>query len=934
VGLRFLSEVAQFDATVVTFAQTVLGLPIWEAGVALHMLQNPFRVMSARSTLHREPVASLPEEGAVKRLQAFSEEELARALGIAERHEGFERSTLKIERRAMYVYRFLREARVRQAMPLESPEERRRGGGNGHSEGRGNGHSPREESAAPPFASPPLPPVAKEIEEGHHYVVSAIYFALGVPAVRDLRWVALVEAGTHSVLLLRPFVDAVDGLVFVQDPITTAGGPLPNAGDAALNPLRSAVVLRGLNPPSGGSFALAGDLIALKDVELPTVAAPTEAPGTDFDFDARTDAFAAVNAYYHTDRFFRLLRDLGFPLDTFCGGTLFPTTVDHRGMGTTINAHCIGNGAFGIQRTTFALADLSNLLQPIGIACDWRVVLHELGGHGILYNHVNSPNFGFSHSAGDSFAAMLNDPDTAATDRFMTFPWEGAVINRRHDRTPAAGWGWSGAIALNPFGPLDLGGYNNEQILSTTHFRIYRALGGDSTERAQREFAARFVSYLILRTVAGLTAATNPPNAASYSTGLISSDFGDWTTKHEVGGCTWKVIRWAFEKQGLFQPILKPKPNNDPGAPPQVDVYIDDGRGGEYDYVAGGAFPQLQRFWETTDVWNRHHPDGHDKHETPIVGERNFAYVRVKNRGTQVAHDVVVRGWHCRPSAGLVWPDDWKPMATASRTVASLAPGAEALVGPFEWRPRVRGHECMLMSASTAGDRANNDPTSSLPAAAGPTPLWRLVPCDNNLALRAVIPVPGGGHRHALAAAFRHRRFWASNPFQHGAKMEIRAILPPFLSSRGWTVRFANPGAGSFTLGDRGTRIIRPRLVSGQDFTAAQVAAAGKVAIEMVVLADGLVVGGLTYLLDPELREPVRERAEREHEEYEEHEHRERYAGGEHEHEHGHEERYAAREHDERPGEGGERKGRYQEGRKEGPDRERPRRIHLDIDLE
>ena len=60
-------------------------------------------------------------------------------------------------------------------------------------------------------------------------------------------------------------------------------------------------------------------------------------------------------------------------------------------------------------------------------------MLHELGGHGILWDHVDSPNFGFAHSAGDSIAAILNDPDTqiSGADRFITFPW--VNIGRRHD---------------------------------------------------------------------------------------------------------------------------------------------------------------------------------------------------------------------------------------------------------------------------------------------------------------------------------------------------------------------------------------------------------------------------------------------------------------------------------------------------------------------
>jgi hypothetical protein len=163
------------------------------------------------------------------------------------------------------------------------------------------------------------------------------------------------------------------------------------------------------------------------------------------------------------------------------------------------------------------------------------------------------------------------------------------------------------------------------------------------------------------------------------------------------------------------------------------------------------------------------------------------------------------------------------------------------------------------------------------------------VPCDNNLGLRAVIPVPGGGHREDLVAAFRGRRFWASNPFAHTAKMKIRAVMPTFLTSRGWTVRLDNPGGGSFSLGPRDSRVIRPRLISGQDFTALEVQAAGYVAIEFVVLADGLVVGGLTYVLEPDMREPAEESVRHEHEEphreahhADEEHHREEERGGDH----------------------------------------------------
>ena len=857
VEFRLWAEKTQFDTTTVTFSQTCLGLPVWEAGLAVQMKLNPFRIVSAQSTAHADVRAEKPADAALRRLTNLSEDKLAQSLGLSVRDKEFDRGGLKIDRQRLFVYRYEAEKRVLAAEEfLAEPAADKEPGLHRHLH---------------PY--PSLPPVPGDIKDGHHYVVAAVYFVLGVPGMPDLRWVALVEVESLSVLMLRAFVAGVDGLVFRQDPVTANGGPLPNAGNAALNPLRTAVLLPKLDPPAGGNYSLIGDIVQIKDVEPPPIVPPTEPVGADFDFNARSDNFAAVNAYYHADEFFRLVQEFGFDLNVYFGGTLFPTVVDHRGLGgNVINAHCLGNGSFGILQTAFALADTTNLAQPLGIACDQRVVLHELAGHGTLYNHVNGPNFGFAHSAGDSVGAVLNDPDSKAPDRFMSFPWLNSVVNRRQDRTPAAGWGWSGNIALHPFSAVDIGGYNNEQILCTTHFRIYRSIGGDSTELAMREFAGRYVAYLILRTIGGLTQPTNPPNAATYATFLMAAELGDWTTAAQVGGCYWKVIRWAFEKQGLYQPAATPKPNNNIGAPPPIDVYIDNGRHGEYMYGPANQYPYLQKFWETTDIWNRHAPDGHLEHQTPIVGEQNYAYARVKNRGTLTATNVIVHGWHCRPSAGLVWPDDWKPMTTASRIIPSLPSGGQVVVGPFAWHPEIPGHECLFMSATVAGDRANNDPVTGLPSAVGPTPLWRLVPCDNNLGLRAVIPVPGGGHRHALEAAFEKREFWASNPSGKTAVMEIRAVLPWFLTSRGWAAKLDNPGGGSFSLGPHDSRVIRPRLISGQDFTEAEVQLAGYVAIEFIVLADGLVVGGLTFVLDPHLHHPAREFPE-EHSSEHHHEH-------------------------------------------------------------
>jgi zinc metalloprotease ZmpB len=829
VEYRFSQEKPQFDMTTVVFEQTMFGLPIWQAAVSVHMQQKPFVVVSVQSSRHVTVDAQMPSDKAMQRAAKLDPATLAKQLG-ADTDKRCEAASLTVLRQRLVVYRY--DAAQRLA-PDDHSMARAASAGN-----------------AAPLLHPvlPLPPLGEQIGQGAHRVAVEATFTLTWNGIKDLPWVALVDVETLAVLYLRAFIDGVNGLVFMEDPITANGGPLPGATAAELNALRTTVQLADINPPVAGTVALTGSQVTVTNVEVPNTLPPTRPAGSPFDYAARTDDFSAVNAYYHCNRFFDLVQDLGFHLPTYFTGTLFPSVVDHRGhygsaTGIEINAYCMGNGTHGIARTAFMLADLGDTVNPMGLACDWRVVLHELGGHGILYNHVNSANFGFAHSAGDSFAAVLNDPQTRAPDRFQTFPWVYGIIDRRHDRDVTGGWAWGGTF--------DFGGYSSEQILCSTHFRLYRSVGGDSPELAMRTYASRYVAYLMLRTIGSLTQATNPGNPGAYASTMIAAERGNWVSEDMVGGVYGKVVRWAFEKQGLYQPPGAPTPVKTEGAPPAVDLYIDDGRHGEYGF--------LEKFWETQDIWNRIEPDGEKAHQTPLVCCTNHAYVRVKNRGTETAKGARVHAYHCRPSAGLVWPDDFEPMTTASLAVPSLAPGASAVVGPFQWTPVHAGHECMFMSVTLGADRANNDPLTGLASAKGPTPAWRLVPSDNNIAMRALIPVPGGAGRCALEAAFCNRKFWAHNPFAKTARMEVRAVLPPVLASRGWAMHFNNPGGGAFSLGPRDAREIRPVLLSGRDFSVAELVDAGPATIVVLVLADGLVVGGLSFAIDPAMTQPAKE---------------------------------------------------------------------------
>jgi hypothetical protein len=723
IEFRLAEKKSMFDTATYAFYQTYLNTPVWGAGITVTVSEKPARILGATNTSERTINAEMPSTEAIERYrQLFATGEktdgrqgeqyepphasgrdllpdiLTKAAKIPK--ASYDRQTTRLIRGRFFIYRYDSKKRT---------EDHTHPAPSTHEPDKGHSNKPLNE-ASPTL---PLPPPAKSINEGGWYLVAELIIRLAFEG-RPMNWRMLVEVETDTVLYLRALISTVNGLVFPADPITLTGNAanLPNANEATLNPLRSSRTLLGLIPPAPNQ-ALTGNFVQISDFELATAAPPTQPAGTDFNYGTRTNNFAAVNAYYHCDRFFRLVEDLGFTISTYFDGTTFPVPVDHRGRfgsanGIELNASCSGDGD-GIANVDFELADTTDTANPIGIANDWRVVLHELGGHGILYDHVNFANFGFSHSAGDSFAVILNDPTTQATDRFESFPWVN-VIGRRHDRTVAAGWGWDG--------PNDDNGYSSEQILSTTMFRVYRSIGGDSTGVSRREFAARSMAYLMLRAVGTLTPMSNPNTPALFLNALLIADAGDWTSEGIFGGAYGKVFIWSFEKQNL---------NN--GARPLVDVYIDDGRAGEYQYQS--------IYWETTAIWNRRSPGG-TVHEEPLPGTTNYAYVKIKNRGTSIANNVRVKGYHSKPLAGLLWPNDFQPMTTAELPAGTLQPNnaEEKTIGPFEWVPgkNATGEDVMMMIVSSPEDPSNVDNFTTGEVIED----WRLVPNDNNIAMRKV----------------------------------------------------------------------------------------------------------------------------------------------------------------------------------------------------
>jgi hypothetical protein len=885
---RLSEERRQFDSETFGFYQTHLNVPVWRAGLKVTVKQGPSRVVRSEDTTQSGVDAKMPSTEAIDRYRkVFTGSNMAtverraveahadlkaavsaKAAEIEAEREGEafvrtmfsfkndsedKRTSLRLIRGRFWIYRYDAAARLPEDEEPSGPvvkeqpaaENRRR-----HKKSGGEapgGHVPR------PFEVPDVDP---KIKDGAYYMVGEITFEVSVGRDRMV-WRALLELETNSILYLRPMVAYVNGYVYEEDPITKTGTTTPTSAsnNATLNPHRDNVVLQNLDAPVGGTRFLSGSFAEVTQVEGPNVPPPTEPAGTNFYYDVRTNNFASVSGYFHVDRIFRTMQDLGFDVGTYMSHTVFPIPVDIRCF-DVVNAHCVGDGMGGIGHAGYGIMDTSIAGDPLGRACDPRVHLHEVLGHGILYEAVDSPNMGFTHSAGDSLSLIYFDPDSQCKGvdgtplgkpgdlRFTYVPWH-PTLNRRCDRNVAAGWAWNGS--------RDDGGYGSEEILATTLFNFYRSIGGDHSNLGRRQFASRMAMYLIMRTIGDLTPATNPQYARDFAAALMATDALNWTSEGVFGGAYHKVIRWTFEKQGEYQTPLVTTGSPADGAittagnPPDIDVYINDGRAGEYQFQ--------EMHWHTTTIWNRRAADGIDAHQEPELGSTNYAYVKIKNRGTQQAQNVVVYGYHTKPGAGLNWPGDFDAFATASINVGTLNPNntEEKIVGPFEWTPNINayGHDCMLMVVKADGDASNVDNFT-----AGETiPEWRLVPNDNNIGQRNVIPVAGAGGEQGLMAALNGVSFFVGNPNPRRGKMTFNVTLPSLLSRLGWRLEIVGIGDG-FTLASGAKREVFIKLHPGKPFTRDAVEATKDRDIRINVLANDNLVGGMTYRLDPDLSRP------------------------------------------------------------------------------
>ncbi|KAG8534314.1 uncharacterized protein KY384_001158 [Bacidia gigantensis] len=696
-ALEAREERFRFNSTAISYQQTLLGLPVWGAEISVTLNEDQKVINSVSSVQPHATQPRMPGDNA-KYLKSIEVESLREVLALRP-GEG----QITINQQSLLVYQYRKDNRQILA--------------------RDQGPSDEAHHQVPTLI---LNQVPDSIQDERYYVVREVLFSYPPPGFGTLHWRTFVEVETGVVLYLRALTtgisNPVNGSLFTVDPITRTGSsaPLPTGQIDKLNLLRQKILLSRIKVTS--PQALRGDYAEIKHSNPPDILVPTSS-NNEFDGDVESDTFAAVNGYYHITRLFELVDELGIGVSTLFQNTTLPVPVDHRGLNDDVNAQApgntLGNGSGGFL---FGRAAQNS---KIGIAADFRVTAHEFG-HALLWNAVRSPNFGFAHSPGDSIAVISCDPGSQAPDRFDTFPW--SPIRRSHGRKIADGWAWGGAKFIQD----TFFGYEREQILSTSLFRLYQAIGGDALGNITKQtWASKYTLYLILGGIAQLTQKSPVPD--TYVSFMINADKGK--ILGYPAGAVRKIIRWAFEKQGLFQPVSAPSPVQKEGAPPQVDVYIDDGRKGEYNYVAD--------FNNAPGIWNRQKGDGVQVHQTPVISTTNFVYVTIQNRGAQAAQGIQVKAYVSTVEKAQKWDAQHTDFAELTLTtpdnIPALAAGGSLNVGPFKWTPDQKfAKHTLLVSVSAQSDLSNVDPNSNLECAKGPIDLDKLVPFDNNLAMRTV----------------------------------------------------------------------------------------------------------------------------------------------------------------------------------------------------
>ncbi len=118
-------------------------------------------------------------------------------------------------------------------------------------------------------------------------------------------------------------------------------------------------------------------------------------------------------------------------------------------------------------------------------------------------------------------------------------------------------------------------------------------------------------------------------------------------------------------------------------------------------------------FWDSPDLWIRHQDDGGITHQSPVFGQDNWFYARVRNKSSAGACKHWVVTFHAKEYAGteFVYPADFLP-CIAAKAEFELAAGETRIVKaswPQAMVPPAGSHACLLASVIARADHPSSD---------------------------------------------------------------------------------------------------------------------------------------------------------------------------------------------------------------------------------
>jgi hypothetical protein len=124
------------------------------------------------------------------------------------------------------------------------------------------------------------------------------------------------------------------------------------------------------------------------------------------------------------------------------------------------------------------------------------------------------------------------------------------------------------------------------------------------------------------------------------------------------------------------------------------------------------------------------------------------------------------------------------------------------------------------------------------------------VPNDNNIAQRNVSLVAALSGSASIKEALANQAFTVANPNKGKSTMELRVNVPDAVGKLG--LKVSADAEPRFVLASAERREVKLKVAT-KEFTAALLAKLKDRDITIELLADGIVIGGMTYSLDPKL---------------------------------------------------------------------------------